>query len=501
MGNHFKWLVHMSLRFLSLALLCVSLVALPSYSFAEKDDGEGMDFSGGDWMDPDAEGDDNPAGQFNKCKGDAGKAVNSCVPGRSPELAKGIQTVDQITQVAGAMLPAMGGNIACGTLGKAMNAANGAMAGYKLACALGQDTCDDTCGGARKTFYGAKYAVENLCKDKPNGLSNKKEYKIPNAKGKSPNFWTLKASEDGQSISISGVGTMTIEQFKSHSVRADICGNKGNIESAYGNLKKAKSKCNGYKANITDALPNMMQFLMGQMMAKQCEQELETASEEGRFCDEFPESPVCKEDVADICADPSMATTPQCACKNNPNDPNCKGTTRTDEGSVSEGASIVGDFPGSATNASKLDDELDNLFGGKAGITGVPEPGSGQSASTNGGSGTGSGRGLGNGGGGGGGGKGRGRGGLQASSLPDVNMKTGGGSRGGSGFGGSGFRQRNRNRGGRKAASRGGPNLKAFLPGGKKDPNQKSEISGAAGPSNWSKITERYRANQSTLSP
>lgn len=268
--------------------------------------------------------------------------------------------------------------------------------------------------------------------------------------------------------------------------------------------KKAYDATTTLTSKMEEAGQAMRNYANTAANATQCNNQ--TSASVPDLCALYPNSPGCNNGVVD-CNNPSMATNKVCVCAKTPSDPMCVsaksgggsmngGTTdfssRLGDGSSGNGLdSLTGDIPGLGIEQGKANksaaNSVDGKQGGGAGIGGGDDGGGG----------------IGGGGGGGHGaedplqvnagfyGGGAGGGGAYGGGLPG----SGGGAGGGYGAGGVG-------------AKPGGPDLRAFLPGGKFAPGQRG-LAGAAGADGitgphsniWQKIQNRYQSMSPTLLP
>ncbi len=191
------------------------------------------------------------------------------------------------------------------------------------------------------------------------------------------------------------------------------------------------------------------------------------------------------------CAKPENAELPECLCLANPRLPGCaNGLQKAGDGTTSNLTAL------SSPNANGDDKKNSNLD-----LSGSRDVASDKHANSDSGSGGagaplgGGGSGLGGGGSGGGGGSAAGVGGAGDKKGLSANILGGGSGGGGGGSWGAGG-----------YSSESNAKLRPYLPGGEKDPNKMAgqqnwtkEVTGQGGKSNWEKVRDRYRDNNSSL--
>lgn len=213
---------------------------------------------------------------------------------------------------------------------------------------------------------------------------------------------------------------------------------------------------------------------------------------QGQKCDKDTNGATATAAATIDCTLVANMQTQTCICKAQPNNPGCSTALSAKSVSLGNGLSANSTPPGGGINSNKsggLDLNGDGGLGGDparhptsdSGASGAPPP-------------SGGGSGLGGGGGssGGSGGSGSAAGkSLSANILGGAG--SGGGGGGGWGAGGSGDSEASRK-------------LRGYLPGGDKDPNKMAgqqnwakEVTGQGGKSNWEKVRDRYRDNNTSL--
>ncbi|MDG0815063.1 hypothetical protein [Bdellovibrio svalbardensis] len=215
---------------------------------------------------------------------------------------------------------------------------------------------------------------------------------------------------------------------------------------------------------------------------------------QGQSCDEESNGTAGTTAAADLratCEKAENAQMPECLCLANPRLPGCANALQKAGDSSTSNFSALSS-PNAGAGSDRSGAGLD-LSGGDSGRD--PASDFNKSADSAGGVGapTGGGAGFGGSGGGFGGGGAAGAGGSDKKGL---NANILGGSSGGGGGGGSW------GSGGSSSDSK----LRPYLPGGEKDPNKMAgqqnwtkEVTGQGGKSNWEKVRDRYRDNNSTL--
>ncbi|XGC81324.1 hypothetical protein ACES2L_02355 [Bdellovibrio bacteriovorus] len=366
---------------------------------------------------------------------------------------------DQASQLALMLGQQTGSNVqaACGQMANISQAANAAVAAYRINCSSAISTCKSTC---------------KLIEEYVRGNPSCGPYFL------GPNSSTVAALANAQNL--------------------------------------AKS-CNNFDAKMNQAQQAIQNYGNTAANASQCENltKGDPATATPDFCKANPTAPNCVEQAAVDCTNPSIATTNKvCVCAKNPMDPMCfnqqssSGVTSFAGGGIDSSSrlnsstgnsdmSFAGDIPSlpsidqAAFSSSGPDDAVDGKQGSGAGVGGFTGGGSGSSMAGAGGGSDGANRKLaeayaGGGGfyGGGGGFKSGASGGGYAGAVPGAPP-------------GSAGSDLNKN---------GQPDLRQFLPGGKFDPRLMSGGAGRdgiTGPSSdiWQKIQNRYRVLSPTLMP
>lgn len=242
--------------------------------------------------------------------------------------------------------------------------------------------------------------------------------------------------------------------------------------------------CESYKLNALAATAGILQMVTKSKRMADCKNALTVAN-----CVTDPANPQCPQALD--CSNPKNAQNTNCICMINPNSPGCPGALVSNSNLAPGGTGArvanlgVGKIdPGSYNASGGLDSDFISPSGGSA-------PGGASSAA--------GGMGF-PGGGAGGGGVGTGAAkeakGDQKKSTLNTNIL--GGFEGGGGGGGS--------RGGGSSGA-GNSALKAYMPGGAKDPNRNlasqtfgnGEVTASGSKSNWEKVRDRYLENKPSL--
>lgn len=263
--------------------------------------------------------------------------------------------------------------------------------------------------------------------------------------------------------------------------------------------------CNSYNAKVNDMSKALSNALATGLNARQCAEMASSGID--IFCQKYPTNIACTNVNPNDCSTPEGATNKVCICAANPRSPDCIGVQamQVDMGSGSMDSSSRLDTP--ASSGDGFDSLASNLDVGMGERTGSAY---GQNVDGKQGGGAAIGGGAG-GPGGGAGGSGRGGAGGEGLSTNVNGGYYGGGSRGGAGVGGgvggAGMGYRPAQAGGYKP-SEGSPDLRQFLPGGKRHIASRG-MGGLTGPDGitgphtniWTKIQNRYRYLSNTLMP
>lgn len=259
------------------------------------------------------------------------------------------------------------------------------------------------------------------------------------------------------------------------------------------------SLCKGLDSKVQQAQAAMNNIQQTAAASTACASETASIPD---LCLTNPKLAGCTTAVVD-CSSPSMANDKVCICTKNPSDPACIGSKST--GDAYGGSQ---DFS-SRMNASTTSFGGDDIPGLDPIAQGTKSNGGGRSVDGK----VGGGAGIagGDGGGGGGGSRGGGGDGGEEGSRVTAGFYGSGGGGGSAGVGGGNGAAGAGGRYGAQAGAKGaagGPDLRAFLPGGKYDPRQRglagaTGVDGITGPHTniWRKIQNRYQATSPTLLP
>jgi hypothetical protein len=442
------------------------------------------------------------ATEIKECNESAMGTASACFESGNSGIQGGMAALSQLLPMVGMMSM----NDTCSAFSKIMTVLNGAMGVFQAQCAFHKNSTEKTC-------------QESLAR----ASKLKSDAKALSAKA-SPLCPTLVAPAQAADKTACEAVVSTQNRIEEEMNAETDRGTK--YTPAYG-MKIAAGK----EILIANTGANILQVAGTIMSGQKCDKQ-SAATTQADICQQYPNvcvqpSPVA---VADYCVtNPNDIT---CICSKNVNDPACSGSRSIDPGGSSSGSTSL-DNPADPNFSLDGNSDLgpgfnpvdpnglanggngNNTFGGADGSsTGSSGAGAG---GTNGGSGYGS-RGSGGasnlgsfGSGSGGGSKGGGGGGLGSGFSSGA--ASGGGS--GSGYGGgSGFNTDIAHEGGAGAGMAGGDGsrkpstedlLKAFLPGGDKDPKKAGAgpdgLTGAAGLSIFQKVTRGYQRNAKSLIP
>jgi hypothetical protein len=366
-------------------------------------------------------------------------------------------TLNALTTSLGSI--AAGTQAACTTYGSIMNKMSLAMGAYNAACTPKADSCNNDCRRAAQLADEKRYACDT-------------------------------------STSSSSYDCAKRDIGESEVKRAD-----------------AVHQCGNFQQSMVSSMQQIGNFAQGEMAAKNCADEL-ASQDMDQYCKKNPTQAICQGSGLD-CTKSNNVNSQFCICKANPNDPTCL----TSMGSLARlGSSSAAVGAGSGTSSKGLSAQekalLDTVSDGADDGSGLFPPGGLAGKNGPGGvheSGKGDGKGA------PGGGGPTGPGGLAAAGVAQKNGSryntntigglSGGGSgssRFGSASGGPGSGATGPGGGFQNVRSR--FDLKAYLPGGTKDPAR--GIAGLSGPdgitgpnglSIWEKVTNRYNIKRGTL--
>lgn len=333
-----------------------------------------------------------------------------------------------------------GANDACSKFAEAMDLANKALLAYQGGCAAAKGLCQMKCSDAKKAL-----------------TAGEAEVKAEVVKENSP----------------SGQCTVFEETFKNAAEKE-----RGPKPKS---VAKHLSTCDSYATQLASAMAGAIGVLNSMQKAKDCDKKTKVATP----------TPMGLSTSVDCTIEANRLNNQTCICQAAPRTPGCPGGL--DNNLNANRADMMGTTDLGGYTPGKVDGMDTGVDGNVGDLPGGGSSGDGRS------SGPGApvgGRGAGIDGGGGFGGPGAPTAGKSASGL---NTNILGGEAGGGGgrgsFGGSG---------------RGGDNsdLRNYLPGGQKDPLAGNQVAGQGsnkdvttpgGKSNWEKVRDRYRENNSSL--
>ncbi|MFS4458467.1 hypothetical protein [Bdellovibrio sp. HCB2-146] len=346
----------------------------------------------------------------------------------------------------------------CSAMADLSQAANGAIAAYKLKCSSYISDCAEACDTARNFLESNRECIS--------------------AESASGSFTGFKGAV--------GVADISLQ------------------------IEKSASSCKKMNANVADAQQAIVNYAQTAMNASQCANESAAVDNLAEMCKANPSFIGCGALTNVDCTSPTMASNKVCVCAKNPLDPTCNlDTTNRNPNPVAGGGGMF-DSASTKTNG-------DGLSLGAGDLPGLPDIAQGQrpggsSETIDGKQGGGSGLGGGDGGRGGLAGGGGGAAGSADPNGSQVNAGFyGGGGGGGGAWGSGGGRGRYGSGGGGSVNPNGqavNPDLRQFLPGGKYDPKFRG-LAGMSGPdgitgpntSIWKKIQNRYQVMSPSLLP
>lgn len=371
---------------------------------------------------------------------------------------------NQASQIALAMGQQTSSSVhaACSKMAQFSQAANAAVAAYRLNCSSSISSCVSACDQA------VRYAEQNgSCLSAPQ-----------------------------VSIDLPGISEAT------RSIRESL------RASAYNEMKEHRRTCDNFTAKINEANQAIANYATTSANSSQCANLTDgTGAPPDDFCKANPNNASCLK--AD-CSNPQVAASNViCICTNTPNDPRCN--ERSQHHASTGGEVFQADYGSTDRSISANDYDY------SGDVPGVPDIAMGEASSSAGTSLDGS---QGSspvspmgGAGGGSAARGGGDGGSDSSGLSkDINGGFyGGGSAGGMAMGGSASGGGSSGNGTPRSASAGTPgkpDLRQFLPGGMNDPRGRklagdSSPHGISGPHSniWKNIQNRYRIVSPTLMP
>jgi hypothetical protein len=391
------------------------------------------------------------------CRSNIEETRNSCDEKKDAGMNSVANNASQITVMMGQM-SSSSIQSACSKMAGLTQAANAALAAYRINCSMSLDSCTSACTAAKS------FASQNA-------------------------------------------GCLSAATLMGNDIEG---GGEGKVAEAEAEIRT----CQGFKSNVAQATQAIQNYMSTAANASQCEAlNNGTGAPPAAVCAANPNYPGCAGAAQIDCSKPEFAATNKvCICARNPNDPQCSSAQKAG-GGVAAGS-------GTVDSGSRLANKGDGYGSDGGDIPGLPgiaqgKPNSGGSEGGVDGQ-QGSGSPLSGGGGGSGGGPG-GRSGGSGGGQEAAALAGGGGFYGGGGSGGryggggsasgSGGAQYGAGMGAANPGTGAAPDLRKFLPGGQYDP--KRGISGMGGPDGitgphtniWQKIQNRYQVMRSTLLP
>ncbi len=382
---------------------------------------------------------------INACEQEVSAATASCDEKNDAGMNNVSGTASQIALMMGQQT-ASSIQAACSKMADLSQAANAALAAYRVNCKSAQDSCLSTCERAKK-FVAEKMGT---CYPHLNSM--------------------------------------------------ELSSASSSYQSA---IAEHINVCRSLETKINEAQQAIQNYGVTNANASQCSALTSGDSAVTELCKANPKYPGCSPAAPVDCSKPEVATTNKvCICSKNPHDPACSVAQKAG------GDNLVGSIDSSSRLGNKADgsEMSGDLFGTPSISHGTPGSGGGDSIDGS----QGGGSVGGGGGGSGSGPSAAGGGVASEDSVGVNGGFYGGGGGGrlfGGGSGGEGGAVGGYGGGFTKGAMSGGPDLKKFLPGGQFDP--KRGVSGFGGPDGitgphsniWQKIQNRYQVMSPTLLP
>lgn len=400
----------------------------------------------------------------NKCAQEIESTAQTCDDKRDPGLNNVSNQAAQMTLALGQQTS---GSVhaACSKMAQFSQAANAALAAFRLNCSSSISSCTSACDQT------LRFLEEN------NGCEG------------------AYASSPQTIIDLPGISEAT------RRISAALA-----QSAIYNEARNKRLSCNSFDAKINEANQAISNYAATGANSSQCANLSDgTGAPPADFCKENPKEPSCLK--AD-CTNPAVAATNIiCICTSTPEDPRCDNRNQRFS---SPGNSELQAQYGSTTDRAASSNSAD--FGGDVPFTPeIPMGEASRTADTSLDGSQGSSPVSAMSGGGSGGGNAGGEGGDSSSNLStDINGGAYGGSRGGTAGSSSsgGYRNSARGLSATGAKPLGSPDLRQFLPGGMQDPKSRklagdSSPHGISGPHSniWKNIQNRYRIISPTLMP
>lgn len=386
-------------------------------------------------------------------------ASTICREETSPQLQG---TLNQVNTVA-SLISGVAITDACSSLAKMARLATGGLTAYTAACSAARATCEGACATVKNNLDRVKDLSGQITPACTHFTAvNRTDIAQLTMETDSIAACAAYQAAHGEYMTMVNkviVPDSTIGETKSIALRDKACTYE-------------------YTSMIASAGAGIVSLVNSFKQGKQCEEDTD-----GTGATDVAATPT----QGEKCALPENAATQECICYNNPRTTGCGNSySKLDAGDRDAlGASIGATSDVAGGGALNLGDGIgtemthaERNSNSAGGLPGAP---------------TGGGSGLGGSGGGSGAGRAAASEGKAETADYDSGFEGGGGGRGGFGGGGSGAGSGNKYR--------------SYLPGGEKDPAKalagneawKKEVTGQAGKSNFEKISDRYRDNNSTL--
>jgi hypothetical protein len=364
------------------------------------------------------------------------KAASACLESLSPEMAETTANINMLVSMIGGAAV----SDACSNMAKAMNIAKAGMSAYTAACGAMRAGCSSSC-------VKSKAALESM----------KKLLELPPVAAIGAGA-PANCAEMYSTFTKSALAAVTEEM------------NSKDIKSVAGKGAVCTGK---YAALLSSGALGLISIVKSLGESKNC-----NAATDGS---------VTATDLSNLdikCAMAEYKNTTECICHLNPRQTGCVNSLEKTNGgsgysgmSAGSGSGGSGSAGGNVTLPTGSESTMPEIASKSAGAGGAGAPVGG---------------GSGIGGGGSAGGNSGGAGGEDGHKGLNTNILSGSGG-GGGGWGG----------GSRSAAD---AKYRPYLPGGAKDPQRgvagqgvSNEVTGQGGKSNWEKVRDRYRDNNSTL--
>ncbi len=388
-------------------------------------------------------------------------ATNLCILDRSPAMQTFSRVLPTLTAGASVAFDQ------CSSVSKIADALQIGLTTYNAACAGAKAYCDSSCSTATQILNKMSGIVENL----PTAWTAKCD---SNQMARRPAFCT----EATMYPTLASIETaQTVLNFH---IKTELAQDHDSDSQSVGYRSKT---CGDYGIQLAASIPAAFQLVQKMQTEGDACKKSTDGSKDGAVAEATPLDCSGKD-----------SNTEQCICINFPRTQGCNNSLAK-IGASGLSANSVGVLKSSGINAGTGTGSasLGGLELSAPGFAGGGASAGGEGSSTKGGGGSGVG---GGGSAGGGGGGGSGNAGTSAEpSSEGFGSLVGGGDTGGGGGGGRG--------GGRSGGYAANSRLKAYMPGGSKDPKRQlagsafpKDITAQAGKSNWEKVRDRYNDNR-----